>query len=73
MWENDPENSSRQLVGLLLSRLALGRGLYRRIGCFSFEQPDCEGLLEEIKSKHPLAKDDYLERDQDGSYKITIL
>lgn len=73
VWANSPKDSSRKLVGLLLSRLALGRGLYRRIGRFEIEQPECEGLLEEIKSRYSLAKDDYLERAADGSYTITIL
>ncbi|MCJ1392787.1 hypothetical protein MMC18_005658 [Xylographa bjoerkii] len=73
VWENFLKESTHQLVGLLLDRLASGRGLYRRIGRFSIKQPECDGLLEDIRSKYPLAEDDYLERNADGSHKITIL
>ena len=73
VWENNPADATHQLRGLLLVRLATGRGLYRRIGRFWIEQPECDGLLEDIKSNYPLAENDYLESHEDGSYKITIL
>ncbi|MCJ1385600.1 hypothetical protein MMC17_008723 [Xylographa soralifera] len=73
VWETSTRDSNRQLRGLLLVRTATGRGLYRRIGRFCIEQPECDGLLEEIKSNHPLAENDCLERNEDGSHKITIL
>ena len=47
--------------------------MYRRIGRFDIGQPECDGLLEEIRSEYPLAENDYLERAADGRYKITIL
>ncbi|MCJ1431075.1 hypothetical protein MMC27_000425 [Xylographa pallens] len=71
--EDNPADSTHQLRGLLLVRIATGRGLYRRIGQFCIVQPECDGLLEDIKSNHPLAENDYLESNEDGSYKITIL
>ncbi|MCJ1322955.1 hypothetical protein MMC15_008305 [Xylographa vitiligo] len=72
-WESFPETSIHELVGLLLCRLPTGRGLYHRIGRFSVKQPECGGLLEEIRSDRLLDENDYLERNVNRSHKITVM
>ena len=62
-----------QLTGLILSRLKHGRGLYRRIGTFVFRGRRWEGLPGEIATQYSLDEDDFIERNHDGSYRVTIL
>lgn len=67
-------STRRRYLGLVLSRLGHGRGLYRRVGTFMVDPEDWrEGILEEMQALCPLAEEDYVERMPDRSHKITIL
>lgn len=74
MGENNRQDSSRKLVGLLLSQLAPGAaGCIGESDASTSSSRSARGLSEVVESRHPLAGDEHVERGADGGYEITIL